>query len=115
MPSTPGKTTKMKRHDAAVAPRGAPLLAPAAGGTAPVEPANAGNPDAPGIAAEQERDVRDAGRRGKHSRAGRETTGLDDPAGQVGEVAAPEQLPQHIATGAVDEYENRSARVVRHQ
>ena len=100
---------------AAVAPRGAPLLAPAAGGTAPVEPANARNVDAPGIAAEQERDVRDTRRRGKHGRAGRETTGLDDPTGEVGEVAASEQLPQHIATGAVDEYENRSARAVRHQ
>src|SRR5439155_7946218 len=41
----------------AVAARGAPLLPPAARGTATIEPANPGNAHAPGIPPEQERDV----------------------------------------------------------
>ena len=100
---------------AAIAPGGTPLLAPASGCAGPIEPANAGNADAAGIPAEQERDIRHTGRRWKHRRAGCQATALDDPTREIGEVAASEQLPQHIATGAVDEYENRSARAVRHQ
>src|SRR2546426_8726918 len=92
---------------AAVAAGGPPLRAPSTGGTTSIEPANAGNSDAARMAGEQERDVRDTCRRGKDRRAGRESAGLEEPAGEIGEVAAPQQLPQHIASGAVDEHENR--------
>src|SRR3989442_11032886 len=79
---------------AAVAPRGPPLRAPCGGGTGSIEPANARDSNAAGIAAKEERDVRNTCRRGKNRRAGRETAGLDDPAGEIGEVAGAQELPQ---------------------
>src|SRR5437016_2371395 len=75
---------------AAVAAGGSPLRAPSPRSTGSIEPANARDSNAAGIAAEQERDVRDTCRGGKNRRAGRETAGLDDPAGEIGEIAAPQ-------------------------
>src|SRR5439155_9040157 len=95
----------------AVTPGGVPLRAPTARGATTIEPANARNPHAAGIAAEQERDVRDTGRRWKHRRSGGQTAGLDDPAREIREVPAPEQLAEDIDASAIDEDKHRSHRV----
>ncbi len=96
--------------DSAIAPRGAPLCARALPfrRTASIEPTNARNAHAAGIASEEEGDVGDPGGGRKHRRPRSQAAGLDDPAGEIREVPTREQVPQHIGPGAVDEHENDS-------
>ena len=89
-----------------IAPGRPPLLAPLARGSAAIEPANPGDPHRSWIAAEEERDVRNARRRRKDRRRGGETPGFDDGACHIRKIAAVEQLPQHVDARAVDEHED---------
>src|SRR3989449_9430055 len=93
---------------AAIAARSTPLFPPSTGGGGAIQPANTRNAGAAGITAEQEWDVRDAGRRGKHRRPHTPPTGLDDEAGEVREIAARQQLPQDVGARAIDEDEDRT-------
>jgi len=89
------------RLRAAVAARCSPPGHGTAGDAPTVEPADAGDVRGARVAPEQERDVRHAGGRGKDGRAHGHPSRLDDPPGQIGQVALRQQLTQHVGTGAV--------------
>src|SRR5438067_3988647 len=89
--------------NAAVAARRAPLFPPPAGGSGAIQPADAGNAGATGIAAEEEGDVGDARRRRKHGRSHTPPAGLDDRSSKVRELATRQQLPQDVGAGTVDQ------------
>ncbi len=97
---------------AAIAARRAPLLAPSLPGrrAVAIEPTDARNPHAPGIAAEQEGDVRHPRRRWEHRRSSREAAALDHPAREVRQIAALQEVAQHVGAGAIDQDEDCSHR-----
>src|SRR5207249_1692647 len=84
---------------AAIAARSTPLFPPSTGGGGSIQPANTRNAGAAGITAEQEWDVRDAGRRGKHRRPHTPPAGLDDEAGEVREMCS-KPCAASVAAGA---------------
>src|SRR2546430_1546102 len=88
------------RLGAAVATRCSPPGHGTAGDARTVEPADAGDVRGARVAPEQERDVRHAGGGGKDGRAHGHPSRLDDPPGQIGQVAVREHLAQHVGTRA---------------
>src|SRR5437764_12106822 len=89
--------------NAAVAALRTPLIPPPTGGSGAIQPPDAGNAGATGIAAEEEGDVGDARRRRKHGRSHPPPAGLDDKSSEVRELATRQQLPQDVGAGAVDQ------------
>src|SRR5207237_7534148 len=82
--------------NAAVAARRAPLFPPPTGGSGAIQPPDAGNAGATGIAAKEERDVGDARRRRKHGRYHTPTAGHDYKPSEVRELASVPHLPKDV-------------------
>src|SRR4029077_19073728 len=92
-----------RRLGTAVAARRTPAGRWTAGDASAVEPTDAGNVRGARVAPEQDRDVGHAGGRRKDGRPDGHPSRLDDPTGQIRQIALREQLAQHVVTGAVQE------------
>ena len=102
-----------RRLGAAVASRRSPPGCRTAGDARPVEPPDARDVREARVPPEQDRDIRDAGRRGKDGRADGHPSWFDDPTGQIRQIALLEQITQDVVTRAVHQNAHHPTRLAR--